>query len=415
MADTPSILFINQHYYPEYVSAGQHLTDLAEYLAGHGFEVTVLCGRGGYTGESTASPRRERHNGVDIRRLHTTDFGRSSTIGRVTDYATFFAQSLLYTLFLPEYDYVITLTTPPLINVVGYVLRKIRGQKYGIWAMDIHPDIEVSLGMMKSGSITARVLHSLNDKAYRNADFVVALGDYMKKKIIEKGVSDGHLNKIPVWNKKEEVCPICREQNDLVEKVGVDGKFVVMYSGNAGLIHRFDEVMEVMSRLKRHSEIYFLFVGGGPRKKEICNYADRYNIRNFEYYSYFPRDQIKYSLSIADVHLLTFRHEMAGLAAPSKVYGIMGVGRPVLMVGPRASEPAQTIMDENIGRVIEPSLEKDGVDTEAADELEDAIMELYENEDQRRTLGKRGREAFLKKYRANVVCSKWLDLLNKLN
>lgn len=410
-----SILFINQHYYPEHVAAGQILTDLAEHLAAGGFEVTVLCGRGGYTGESITSPKEEKHNGVNIRRLRTTDLGRSSTLGRLTDYATFFVQALIYTLWHSKNDYVITLTTPPLINVLGAILQKVRNQKYGIWAMDLHPDAEVALGMIDSDSLVAQLLHRLNNIGYRNANFVIAIGDYMKQNIEKKGVSNSCLHVIPVWNKKEEVYPVPREENPLLKELGLGDRFVVMYSGNAGLFHRFDEVLELMRKLKGHSEIYFLFVGRGPKREQIVSYADRHNIKNFKYTDYFPRSKIKYSLSLADVHLLTLNREIAGIAVPSKLYGIMGVGRPVLMIGPRSSEPADTISDEQIGKVVEPKQKEEGVDMDAVHTLKNALMELHENGSSRKEFGKRGREAFLKRYEQEVACSAWADLLHQIS
>ena len=410
-----SILFINQHYYPEYVSAGQHLTDLAEYLAAEGFRVKVLCGKGGYTGESKSSPKKEKHNGVHIRRLSTTDFGRSSTLGRITDYATFFTQALLHVLLSrADYDCVVTLTTPPLVNVIGAILKKVRDQKYGIWAMDLHPDAEVALGMIDTDGLIARVLHLMNNIGYRNADFVVALGRYMKKEIEKKGVDTSNVHTIPMWNKKEEVHPIPKEQNKLIDDLGLQDKFVVMYSGNAGLGHRFGEVLEMMRRLKNVPDIFFLFVGEGPRKEQIRQYTNRHDIQNFRYLSYFPRDMIKYSLSIADVHLLTLRHEMAGIVAPSKIYGIMGVGRPVIMVGPMNSEPAHTIKKEKVGQVIEPAVQCDVVDMRAARELEEVIVDLYEDENRRNVLGKRGRKVFMTKYEREKVCSDWSDKMDSI-
>jgi glycosyltransferase involved in cell wall biosynthesis len=406
MDDSPSLLFINQHYYPDFASTAQHLTDLAEHLDDEGFEVHVLCSAGHYLSGSMDVPMEEIHNGVHIHRVRATAFGRGSILGRLTDYASFFLQVLWRVLTGPRYDAVVTLTTPPLIALVATMARLLRGQSYGIWSMDLHPDAEVAVGMLNDSQPLTRVLHALNNWAYRRADFVVDLGPYMKRRLRDKDVSDERLQTIPVWNKKDEVYPIPDDENPLVEEVGLDDKFVVMYSGNAGLGHRFDEVLEAMNHLDGHPDLFFLFVGSGPRKEEIVEFAEKHTLSNFRYLPYFPREQIKYSLSLADVHLLTLYNEMSGIAVPGKLYGILAAGKPVLMVGPEASDSAETILRHDVGCVVDPHGEAD-----PTTRLIQVIEGLYNDPEQCADMGARGREVFLDRFEQEVCCEQWATLL----
>jgi glycosyltransferase involved in cell wall biosynthesis len=403
---TPSILFINQHYWPDLASTAQHLTDLAEYLAEQGFDVHVLCSRGHYLSGSMEVPAEETHNGVHIHRVRATAFGRDTILGRITDYASFYSSTLARVLAGPAYDYIVTLTTPPLLPLVGAIARRVRGQAYGVWSMDLHPDAEVATGMLEEDGAPARLLHALNDAGYRNADFVVDLGAYMKRRIHKKGVPDDRLHTIPVWNKKEEISPIEHDENPLRHDLGLDDKFVVMYSGNAGRAHRFEEVLAVMKRLDGHPHIEFVFVGEGPQKGRIEAFAERHDLSNFRYLPYFPREDLKYSLPMADVHLMTLREEMAGIAVPGKLYGIMAAGRPGLMVGPAASESGETIQGYEAGRVVDPSQDDD---PEQA--LYETVLRLYSDDDERQRLGENGREAFLKTFEREVCCQSWAELL----
>ena len=404
--DAPSILFINQHYWPDLASTAQHLTDLAEYLAEQGFDVHVLCSRGHYLSGSMKVPAEETHNGVHIHRVRATAFGRDTILGRITDYASFYSSTLARVLAGPAYDYIVTLTTPPLLPLVGTVARRVRGQAYGIWSMDLHPDAEVATGMLEDDGAPARLLHALNDAGYRNADFVVDLGTYMKRRIHKKGVPDHRLHTIPVWNKKEEIAPIAHDENPLRHELGLDDTFVVMYSGNAGRAHRFEEVLATMKRLDGHPDIEFVFVGEGPQKGRIEAFAERHDLSNFRYLPYFPREDLKYSLPMADVHLMTLREEMAGIAVPGKLYGIMAAGRPVLMVGPAASESGETIQTSGAGWVVDPKQKE--APTQA---LYDALLRLYRGDEQRRRLGENGRAAFLKTFEREVCCQSWVELL----
>ncbi|WP_263835208.1 glycosyltransferase family 4 protein [Salinibacter sp.] len=404
--DAPSILFINQHYWPDLASTAQHLTDLAEYLAGDGFDTHVLCSRGHYLSGSMEVPAEETHNGVQIHRVRATAFGRDSILGRITDYASFYTSTLARVLTGRSYDTIVTLTTPPLLPLVGTVARALRGQAYGIWSMDLHPDAEVAAGMLAEDGRPARLLHALNDAGYRNADFVVDLGAHMKRRLRRKGVPDDRLHTIPVWSKKEEVSPIAHEENPLRDELGLENKFVVMYSGNAGRAHRFEEALAVMRRLDGHPHIEFVFVGEGPQKERIETFADDHDLSNFRYLPYFPREQIKHSLPMADVHLMTLREEMAGIAVPGKLYGIMAAGRPVVMVGPAASESGETIRGHDVGHVVDPSR-----DADPAQRLYDTLLRLYSEDDERRRLGERGREVFLETFERAVCCRSWTDLL----
>lgn len=408
MANSPSLLFVNQHYHPDFASTAQHLTDLAEHLAAQGFEVHVLCSAGHYLSGSMDVPMEERHNGVNIHRVRATAFGRDSLLGRLTDYASFFLQVLWRVLTGPRYDSIVTLTTPPLIALVGMVARMARGQSYGIWSMDLHPDAEVAVGMLDPSQALTRVLHALNNWAYRRADFVVDLGPYMKRRLRDKGVPANRLHTIPVWNKKDEVYPIPDDENPLVDEVGLDDKFVIMYSGNAGLGHRFEEVLGAMKHFNGHSDITFLFVGSGPRKEEIVAFAEENDLSNFQYLPYFPREQIKYSLSLADVHLLTLYNAMAGVAVPGKLYGILAAGKPVLMVGPEASDSGETILEHDVGAVIDPQ-----ADGDATERFVEAVEALYTDAGRRNEMGERGREVFLDRFEQEVCCTQWADLLEE--
>jgi len=408
MSESPSLLFVNQHYYPDFASTAQHLTDLAEHLDDDGFEVHVLCSAGHYLSGSMDVPLEETHNGVHIHRVRATAFGRDSVLGRLTDYASFFLQALWRVLTGPRYDSVVTLTTPPLIALVGAIARMVRDQAYGIWSMDLHPDAEVAVGMLGPGQALTRFLHALNNWAYRRADFVVDLGPYMKRRLRDKGVPDDRLRTIPVWNKKDEVYPIPDAENPLVNEVGLEDRFVIMYSGNAGLGHRFDEVLAAMKHFDGHPEIFFLFVGSGPRKEEIVAFAEEHDLSNFRYMSYFPREQIKYSLSLADVHLLTLYNDMAGVAVPGKLYGILAAGKPVLMVGPEASDSGETILEHDVGTVVDPQGRGD-----APDRLIEAIETLYANPERRAEMGERGRRVFLDHFEKGGCCEQWAGLMER--
>lgn len=404
-ARAPSILFINQHYWPDHASTGQHLTDLAEHVAAAGYEVHVLCSRGAYVAGKVRAPAREVRNGVTIHRLNGTGFGRGKHLGRLIDYAGFYLQVAGRLLLGRRFDLVVTLTTPPLLNAAAAAARTLRGRSYGVWSMDLHPDAEFALGMLGPRSLAGRLLDSLNTWGYRRADFVVDLGLCMKDRLRAKGIDEARLHTIPVWSRADEVVPVDHEDNPLRRELGLQDKFVVMYSGNAGLAHCFEEVLDAAQRLRHHPEIEFVFVGNGPRRAEIEAFAARFGLRNLRYLDYFPRDEIQYSLPLGDVHLLTLRPDFAGIAVPGKLYGIMAAGRPVLMVGPEHSAPAQTVLTDRVGSFIAAGARAGG------QQLAEAILQFYEDPALAAETGRRARRAFLEHFEQRVNCEAWTRLI----
>ena len=396
---TTRLLLVNQHYYPDVASTGQHLTDLAEHLAAEGYAVEVLTGRGKYVAGRMDVPEREERNGVSIKRVRTTSFGRRSHLGRIIDYVSFYVRVLAVLLFEPRRDGVLFLTTPPLLAFLGRIARLLKGQRYGVWSMDLHPDAEIASGMLREGSALARLLEWANASGYRHADFVVDLGPYMKQRIVAKGVRPERTHTVHVWSAKEEIVPTPREENPLIDELGLRDKFVVMYSGNAGIVHDFRDICEAMRLLKDDPRIYFLFVGDGPRRKEIEAYAREQGISNFEYRGYFNREQLRYSLSVADVHLISLRAPFVGISVPGKLYGIMASGRPALFVGPEQCESAETILAAECGAVVDPS------SPEPASSIRETLVGWSTDAAEVARLGAQGRRAFLSRFERESCCN----------
>ena len=398
----PSLLFVNQHYWPDVASTGQHLADLAEYLAADGYDVSVLASRGKYVKGKVPAPLAEVRHGVTIRRIRTTGFGRARHLGRLMDYATFYLQALGALLGgSKRYDGVVFLTTPPLLSFLGAIAKRLRGQRYGVWSMDLHPDAEIASGMLKGSSLPARMLEWMNGVGYRQADFVVDLGAHMKARIVAKGVRPERTHTVHVWNRKEEVEPTPREANPVIDELGLRDKFVIMYSGNAGLVHEFGPILEAMRLTKDDPRLYWLFVGDGPRRGEIERFIAEQGIGNATYRGYFPREQLRYSLSAGDAHLISLRPQFVGISVPGKLYGIMASGRPAIFVGPEERESGETVLEAGCGVVVDPA------SAGAAERIVETVRGWAERRSVAEELGARGRAAFLAGYERGACCEQW--------
>ncbi len=399
------VLFINQYYWPDHASTAQHLSDLAEALAARGYDCHVVCSRGGYRPGATRLPAAETHHGVRIHRVGATSLGRRTTLRRMADYLSFYAGALLRCLALHRADVVVTLTTPPILGLLGTLLRLLKGSRHVYWSMDLHPDASVALGRMDPRNPFVAALTQVSNLAYRNADRVVVLGSHMGRRVADKGVDPGRMVSIPVWSRRDEIYPLPRAGHPLRRSLGLDDKFVAMYSGNLGLAHCFEEFLGAARRLRDRDDVVFLFVGDGPRLAEVRAAKEAEGLDNVRLLDYFPREQLYASLSVADVHLISMRPEMAGIVVPGKLYGAMASGRPTLFVGPEACESAETIRRAGCGLVVPVG---------DADAVVAAIERLAADPAHARALGERGRSAFLGGFERDGCCDSWAVLVGQL-
>jgi colanic acid biosynthesis glycosyl transferase WcaI len=327
-------------------------------MAARGSAVEICTSRGKYVAGKMQIAEHEVRNGVTIRRVRSTAHGRSSIVGRLLDYTSFHFQALRATLGSRKYRGIVFLTTPPLLSFIGWLGRVFRGRRYAIWSMDLHPEAEVAAGMLRRTSPLGRMLFWANGRGYRGADFVIALGPYMRERILANGarVSLARVHIVPVWVDGDEITPTPRAENPLVGELGLEGKFVVAYIGNAGLAHDFDDLLDAMRELRDHPRICFLFIGDGPQRARIEAYAATHALKNFSYRDYYPRERINSVYGLADVHVVTLGAPFVGIAIPTKCYVSMATARPVLFVGPERSETADAINEAKGGAVVDPAV-----------------------------------------------------------
>ncbi|WP_237170778.1 glycosyltransferase family 4 protein [Paludisphaera borealis] len=399
------LLFINQYYWPDHASTAQHLTDLAESLAARGFECHVLCSQSRYKPGDPVSPAFEIHQGVHIHRVPATSMGRKSTLSRMTDYLSFYARAVVKAMRLPRFDAVVTLTTPPIIGLVGTLLRRFKGTTHVCWSMDLHPDASLALKRMSPRNPIVKGLAWLSDFVLRQADRVVVLGPYMADRILMKKVRPDRVTTIPVWSRRDEVYPVAHASNALRKRLGFRDELVAMYSGNLGLAHTFDEFIEAARRLRDRSDIVFLYVGGGPRLAEVRAAKEAETLDNIRILDYVAREELHLSLSTADVHLISMRPEMTGIVVPGKLYGIMAAARPSLFVGPQHCESADLIRRSGGGFAVSYG---------DADGVVFALEKLSRDRNLARQMGEKGRQAFLTMHEMGPCCFQWLELMRSL-
>ena len=351
MSMCKKILLLNQTFYPDMAATSQHLTDLAVELAKNGFSVDVISDRRSYDDRNKILLKFEVYKGVRIHRIMTTALGKKTHFHRGIDYLSFSISFLLKMFFLPRYDIVIGLTTPPWISFFGVLFCKLKGGRFIHWAMDVNPDEAVKLGWVKENSLFYKLLDAWAKFTYKKSDKIIALDKYMAQLIQSKGITDKKIEIIPVWA-HDEVESVPHSENPFRKKYNLNNKFVIMYSGNFSICHPIDTLLESAKKLRDEKDIIFMFIGGGVRLSEILNFKEKHNLNNIIYLPYQPREFIKYSLSAADLHIVSMGEEYVGIVHPCKIYGVLSTGRPFVLLGPIKSHIGDIIKKHKIGYAV---------------------------------------------------------------
>lgn len=397
------ILIINQHFYPEIAPTGQLMTDLSEDLVKKGIDVTVLTGRPSYNleGFDYDAPKRERYNGIDIIRVFNTRFSTKYLIYRIPNWLTFYISAMMKAVFLQRYDVVMALSTPPYIAIIGVLLKSVKGSKFIFCVQDLYPDVVRDIGLVKNNLIL-KILEAISKWIYKKADKIIVLGDAMKKGLIKNGVDEKKIEVIHNWSDGREIYPLDKDKNPFIKKYNLEGKFIVLYSGNMTVVHEFEPIKSAMDKLRDKKNIVFLFIGGGTGKKGMEDFVAEKGLSNVVFLPYQTRKELLYSLNACDVSLVSIKKSAEGKVVPSKFYSCLAVGKPVIAVCAQDSEIASIIKQNNCGIV------------EDANNLHNKIFELYENPEMRIRMGKNGRDAFMRFYDRNIAVNKYYEVINNI-
>ena len=398
-----NLIIINQYFYPDVSATGQLLTDLAEDLSAKGIKVSVLTSQNSYLG-GKKYPLYEVYKGIKIYRARSLSLGKSKAIFRIIDFLFFYLFSFINSLRISNIDVVMCLSVPPLASVLALAISVIKRAKIINKVEDLYPDAAVELGLLNRDSLIYKFLNRISLFSLSKSSCIIVLGEFMKKRLLEKGI-DVPIHIIDSWADQSEIYPIEKEKTGFYNEWNLAGNFIIHYSGNMGLNHSFDTILETASKLNNHNEIKFIFVGDGVRRIEIEKYILKNKLNNVIIKDYVAREYLNDNLNCSDVSVITLRKDSAGIVVPSKLYGIMAAGKSIIFVGPQECEIAYIIKQHQIGYIID-----DG-DTES---FINAVMELKNSPELRIKLGNRARSVFLEFYERKISTEKHYSILKDL-
>jgi colanic acid biosynthesis glycosyl transferase WcaI len=362
------ILLLNL-YYPPDTSATAKMAETVVNALTRENEVTILCGRPSYDPTERRAWRlfqAEEKKNVRIVRVGSTAFPRFNMKKRLLNYLSYTALMIPRALFTPC-DAVLAMTDPPFAGIIGALLALLKQKPYFYNIRDMYPDMAVGGSIVAPGRL-ARVWERLHRWALRRATKVIVLGEDMRNRIAGKGVRADNIEivrdgtEIVSGNAQQSV----RTQldNEVIRKIRSDFRFVLLHAGNIGFYGAWQTLIDAAKQLGGDG-IGLVFVGEGAQRTELEAAAN--GAANLRFLPFFPGSKIPSVLAAADAHVITVKRGLEGVVVPSKMYGILAAGKPIVAVAPRETDAVT--LGEKMGFGV-------GADPDRPDELARVIREL---------------------------------------
>jgi glycosyltransferase involved in cell wall biosynthesis len=398
------ILLISQVFYPDQVAVSNLFTKLFERIAEKdGYRIDVWCAQPSYTTRER-QPKYLNHKGLNIFYLPSANFSKNKLWGRVLNVLSFSFSVICKLIFSRSKDLILVHTTPPFLAILVIAIARFKKRRVVYILMDIFPDGLVRLGRASLKNPIISIWKRLHTKALMRAERVITIGRDMASWVMDEvpGIDANKLLVIPLWQDERQILPIQFEANPFVIKYKLKDDFIVQFSGNMGFWNDLETIGKAVAR--GIDGVKYVFIGDGIRKKELLS-AMGNKTENAIFLPFLSNDEYAYSVTACHCGLVTLRHEALGMGVPSKIFGIMAAGIPVLAIAPKNSEIALIVKESECGLVVEPG---------DIDGLVNSISFLKENGEVRNRMGLNARKSFEMKYTTTKGVHNYLTLFNEL-
>ena len=401
------VCFVNRFCYPDASATSQLMTDLAGELSSRGWQVTMVGSNQRYDDPSARLPASDRWRGVDIVRVGTTRFGRRTLAGRAVDYLSFYVRLpfVLWKVLRPG-DVLVAKTDPPMLGVVAAPIARLRGARTVNWLQDLFPEIAVALGQPKLPGPLVGLLRWWRNRACRKAAMNVTIGERMGEVLARAGVAPERIAVVHNWSHEDAIRPLASRDSRLRERLDLQDRFVVGYSGNLGRAHEWKPLFEAAQLLSEDpAPVAFLVGGGGHGYEALKAEVARTGLANIQFQPYHPMEYLSDSMAAADLHLVSLRPELEGLIVPSKFYGIAAAARPVAFIGDGDGELARLVREQDCGVAIPAG---------RGDLLAEAIVALARDPERVRLQGGNARRLLENRFSRAAAHERWHHLLSSV-
>lgn len=363
-------LLIYAHYYvPDVASTGQILRELAEELTDI-FDITIICVVPSYTGKVAAEYQTQKFyeeniSGVKVLRIRVPEFTKEDKKSRIRNILGYFFGALSATFKVGKQDYVFSISQPPILGgLLGVWGKWVKHAKFIYNIQDFNPEQTMAVGYSTNQRIL-KLMMRLDKFSCKHSNLIITVGRDLVETVHRRfqGKRVPKTVMINNWIDEKEVYPLPLNHECVKEfrqKYDLEGKYVIMYSGNIGLYYDLENLIRVVEKFPAGTktpdgrEVVFAFVGAGSVQQNLMDYVREHHMNNVVFIPYQDKDKLIYSLNGADVHWCVNAKGIKGVSCPSKYYGIAACGKPVLAVLEENSEVRLIIEETKGGLISEP-------------------------------------------------------------
>lgn len=397
-----NILLLNLYYPPDTSATAKMAQTVVDTICVH-HRVTVLCGRPSYdpTERRPWRPYQTEDAGqVRIIRVGSTAFPRFNMKKRLLNYLSYIALSVPRALFF-DCDVVLAMTDPPFQGIVGAFVAMLKRKPYVYNIRDLYPDMAVGGDIVKRG-LLARVWERLHRWALRRATRVVVLGEDMRARIVAKGIEP---SRVMVIRDGAENFPPEKELSapdpDVVRAIRGKCSFVLLHAGNLGFYGAWNTLVTAARKLSNEG-VGLVFVGSGAQRGAVE--AAAAGADNIRFLDYFPAQKIPSVLAAPDAHVVTIKRGLEGVVVPSKTYGVLAAGKPIVAVAPKETDVVSLGLEQGFAVAADP---------DKPVELVTVVRQLMGDAKRLKAMGKAAR-AVAPSYDRSRELQKYLEILDQV-
>ncbi|MBA4311490.1 MAG: hypothetical protein C0417_02560 [Chlorobiaceae bacterium] len=392
---------ISEFYYPDENATGHLITEMAERLSIDD-EVHVLSGP-----RMNQSAKIKEYsyvrNGVVVERLRASTYNKNILVLRLINIITLSIQLLFRLLqVLYQGDHILVVTNPPSFPFIVAIVSRLKKTFYSVLLFDVYPDVLIATGLLKDKNPLVGLMNKAASFILIGAEHVIVLGRDVRKLVKDKYKKTENLEIIPLWGDVQHIVPMDKKCNPILKEHSFENNFVVLYVGNIGRTHNVELLVQCAQLLINKSDISFLFIGDGAKKKWLDNRIAELGLCNIKTHTFYSRTRQSDVHSAGDIAVVSFIPGMAGISVPSRMYNIMAGGKPILAIADEKSELAMVVREENIGWVISSYNAQDVVDV---------ILTAKNKETELLEMGARARKVVEEKYTLERIILRYKNLI----
>ena len=398
------LAIVTQFFPPDYAATGQLIEELAGNLREYQIKPYVFTGQPGYAFDRANALKRELTPGrVQIRRTQATRLWSKQVGGKTLNGLLFCLRaSLQIVKHRKEIDVLLLTTAPPFLSIIGWLANLLFGIPYICLIYDLYPDVVTELGVSKDNSFIVKVWHKINHLVWNRSRQIIVLSSTMEKRLLSKHpyLTD-KIEVIHNWANAQKIKPMNKQDNWFAKEHQSDRQFTVLYSGNLGRCHDADTILATV-KLLQDEPIQFVFIGAGVKYQECLQQISAMGIKNCRFLPYQPKEILPYSLTCADLGLVSIADGLEGVIAPSKLYGMMAAGVPIAAICEPHSYLRSLVNGIGFGACF---------NNNDAENLANFIFQLARNPEKAKNMGSVGRQYLLDNFTPQITACQYAEVI----